>query len=78
MNTKLATSLFIAAAAVTGAFSQIAPAAALSASSSVWDKPQPTVYSKSQTGFNDSIYQKFVQKALPFPTVGNFNSTPAN
>jgi hypothetical protein len=78
MNTKLATSLFIAAAAVTGAFSQIAPAAALSASSSVWDKPQPTVYSKSQTGFNDSIYQKFVQKeGVAIPNSGQFQLDPS-
>ncbi len=73
MNTKLATSLLITAAAVTGAFSQIAPAAALSASSSIWDKPQPTIYSKSQTGFNDAPYQKFVQQeGLAISNSGQF------
>ncbi len=78
MNTKFATSLFIAAAAVTGAFSQIAPAAALSSSSSVWDKPQPTIYSKSQTGFNDAPYQQFVQQErVAIPNSGQFQLDPS-
>ena len=73
MNNKFATSLLITAAAITGAFSQIAPAAALSSSSSVWDKPQPTIYGKSQTGFNDAPYQKFVQKeGVAIPNSGQF------
>ena len=77
MNTKFATSLFIAAAATAGAFSQIAPAAALSASSSVWDKPQPTIYSKSQTGFNDAPYQPFVQQeGVALPNSGQFQLDP--
>lgn len=77
MNTKFATSLFVTAAAVTGAFSQIAPAAALSSSSSVWDKPQPTVYSKSQTGFNDASYQQFVQQeGVAIPNSGQFQLDP--
>ena len=78
MNTKFATSLFITAAAITGAFSQIAPAAALSASNSVWDKPQPTIFSKSQTGFNDAPYQKFVQQeGVAIPNSGQFLLNPS-
>ncbi len=78
MNTKFATSLFVGAAAITGACSQIAPAAALSASNSVWNKPQPTLFSKSQTGFNDGPYQKFVQKeGVAIPNSGQFLLNPS-
>jgi Domain of unknown function (DUF4114)/PEP-CTERM motif len=77
MNTKLATNLFIAAAAITGAFAQIAPAAALSSSASVWDRPQPTILGKSTTQFDDTTYQKFVQKErVEIPNSGQFKLDP--
>lgn len=63
MNTKLFTHLFVAAAAVTGVFSHTVAASAnpLSADDSVWDSKQITILNKSQTGFNDASYQKYVQ-----------------
>jgi Domain of unknown function (DUF4114)/PEP-CTERM motif len=59
MKTALLTGLLTAAATVAGMVATVAPASAFSWNSS-WT--QPTIYSKSQTGFNDAPFQPFVQK----------------
>lgn len=63
MNTKLFTRLLVAAAAVSGVLSHTVAASAnpLVADDSIWNVEQLTILGKSQTGFDDSSYQKFVQ-----------------
>jgi Domain of unknown function (DUF4114)/PEP-CTERM motif len=58
MKTALLTGLLTMTATVAGMVATVAPASAFS-----WNKnwTQPTVYSKSQTGFDDSPFQPFVQ-----------------
>ena len=59
MKTALLTGLLTATATVVGMVATVAPASAFSWNSS-WT--QPTVYSKSQTKFNDVPFQSSVQK----------------
>jgi Domain of unknown function (DUF4114)/PEP-CTERM motif len=58
MKTALLTGLLTVTATVAGMVATVAPASAFS-----WNKSwtQPTVYSKSQTGFNDAPFQPLVQ-----------------
>jgi Domain of unknown function (DUF4114)/PEP-CTERM motif len=58
MKTALLTGLLTATATVAGMIATVAPASAFSWNNS-WT--QPTVYSKSQTKFNDAPFQPFVQ-----------------
>jgi Domain of unknown function (DUF4114)/PEP-CTERM motif len=58
MKTALLTGLLTATATVAGMIAAVAPASAFSWNNS-WT--QPTVYSKSQTGFNDAPFQPLVQ-----------------
>jgi Domain of unknown function (DUF4114)/PEP-CTERM motif len=58
MKTALLTGLLTATATVAGIVATAAPASAFSWNNS-WT--QPTVYSKSQTGFDDAPFQQFVQ-----------------
>lgn len=65
MKTTLFTSLLAATATLTGLMSNVKPADAFTWNSS-WT--QPTISSKSQTGFDDTPFQAFVQSekvALP-------------
>ncbi|NJR39144.1 MAG: DUF4114 domain-containing protein [Leptolyngbyaceae cyanobacterium CSU_1_4] len=59
MKTALLTGLLTATATVVSMVATVAPASAFSWNSS-WT--QPTVYSKSQTKFNDVPFQSYVQK----------------
>ncbi|MCU0566133.1 MAG: DUF4114 domain-containing protein [Oculatellaceae cyanobacterium Prado106] len=59
MKTALLTGLLTAATTVTALVATMAPASAFSWNNS-WT--QPTVYSKTQTKFDDAPFQKFVQK----------------
>jgi Domain of unknown function (DUF4114)/PEP-CTERM motif len=58
MKTALLTGLMTATATVAGMVAAVAPASAFTWNNS-WT--QPTVYSKSQTGFNDAPFQASVQ-----------------
>ena len=58
MKPSFLTGLFAATMAVAGVVAQAGPAAAFSWNNS-WT--QSTTYSKSQTGFDDTPFQKFVQ-----------------
>jgi hypothetical protein len=58
MKTALLTGLLTVTATVAGMVAAVAPASAFSWNSA-WT--QPTVYSKTQTGFNDAPFQPFVQ-----------------
>jgi hypothetical protein len=58
MKTALLTGLLTATATVAGMVATVAPASAFTWNNS-WT--QPTVYSKSQTGFNDAPFQASVQ-----------------
>ncbi len=76
MKTKLISSLFIAAAAVTGALSNAA-----SASAFTWNNAwtQPTITSEPQNKFNNAPYQKYVQKErVQLSGSGQFELNPAN
>jgi hypothetical protein len=65
MKNTLLTGLVVAAATFTGLVAKVAPAAAFTWNNS-WT--QPTVLGKSQTGFDDSIYQPYVQQErVAFP-----------
>ena len=59
MKTALLTGLLTATATVVGMVATVAPASAFSWNNS-WT--QSTIYSKSQTGFNDAPFQSSVQK----------------
>jgi hypothetical protein len=82
MNTKLLTGLAVATAAIAGLFSNTASASAatLSASDSVWNESQRTIFNPtSSLGQLDySIYQKYVQKeSVAIPNSGQFKLDPA-
>jgi hypothetical protein len=59
MKTALLTGLLTITATVAGMVATVAPASAFSWNST-WT--QPTIYSKSQTGFDDAPFQPFVQQ----------------
>ncbi|MBW4650270.1 MAG: DUF4114 domain-containing protein [Kastovskya adunca ATA6-11-RM4] len=75
MRTKLFTSLLAAATTLTGVLS------ANTAFAFTWNNSwtQPTVYSKSQTGFDDTFFQQFVQKEkMELANAGQFLLDPEN
>jgi hypothetical protein len=79
MNTKFFSGFLAATAVVTGVVSQssAASAAALSPSDTVWNSAQPTILDKSQTGFDDTSYQKYVQaESVEIPNSGQFKLDP--
>jgi Domain of unknown function (DUF4114)/PEP-CTERM motif len=72
MNNKIIASLFIAATLTNVTVN------ANAASASVWDSAQPTIFSKSQTKFNDVPFQKYVQKeGVAIPNSGQFKLDPS-
>ena len=76
MKPILFTALLAASATLTGLFSQVEAA---SAADFTWDSSwtQPTVYNKSQTGFNDAPFQQFVQaESVVLPNSGQFKLDP--
>ncbi|MEA5625689.1 DUF4114 domain-containing protein [Nostoc sp. UHCC 0251] len=76
MKPVLFTALLAASATLTGLFSQVEAA---SAADFNWDSSwtQPTVYNKSQTGFNDTPFQEFVQaESVILPNSGQFKLDP--
>ncbi|NJO42102.1 MAG: PEP-CTERM sorting domain-containing protein [Cyanobacteria bacterium CRU_2_1] len=76
MKTSFLTSLVAAAAAFAGAMSIASPANAFSWNDS-WT--QPVIQSKSQTGFDDALFQKFVQQErIALPNTGLFQLDPSN
>lgn len=69
MSKKFLTGLVLATASIAGVTAHASSAAA----NSVWDMPQPTIYSKAQTGFDDSPYQQYVQQeGLAIPNSAQF------
>lgn len=77
MKATLLTALIAATATLTGLVAKVetASAAAFNWNSS-WT--QPTVYSKSQTGFNDTPFQQFVQKeSVAIANSGQFKLDPS-
>lgn len=75
MKTTFLTGLFAAAVAVVGVVAQAAPAAAFSWSSS-WT--QSKIYSKAETKFDDTPFQKFVQaERVAIPNSGQFLLDPS-
>lgn len=75
MNLKFLSSLAIAAATLTATFAQASAASAFTWSS---DWKQPTIYSKSAVGFDDAIYQKYVQQErIEIPNSGQFLLDPS-
>jgi MYXO-CTERM domain-containing protein len=62
MNNKICSAL-IAATAMTGFFSQAQSASAATMASPAinWDAAQPKIMSQKETGFNNSVFQKYVQ-----------------
>ncbi|NDJ17507.1 DUF4114 domain-containing protein [Myxacorys almedinensis] len=75
MKTQLLTGLVIAAATVTGAFSNAASAHAFTWNNS-WT--QPTISGKAETGFDDVPYQKYVQKeSVEIPGSGQYKIDPS-
>ncbi|MEH1941685.1 MAG: DUF4114 domain-containing protein [Nostoc sp.] len=76
MKPILFTALIAATATLTGLFSKVETA---SAADFNWDSSwtQPTVYNKSQTGFNDTPFQQFVQaESVALPNSGQFKLDP--
>ncbi len=72
MKPNLLTALIAATATLTGLVSKVETASAADFS---WDNSwtQPTVYNKSQTGFNDTPFQQFVQaESVALPNSGQF------
>ncbi|QLE44205.1 DUF4114 domain-containing protein [Nostoc sp. C052] len=71
------TALIAATATLTGLISKVETASAADFSwNSSWT--QPTVYSKSQTGFNDAPFQQFVQaESVALPNSGQFKLDPS-
>jgi hypothetical protein len=63
MNNKICSTL-IAAAAVTGFFAQAqsASASTMATPSINWDAAAPKIMSQKETGFNHSVFQKYVQQ----------------
>ncbi|MFN6482432.1 MULTISPECIES: DUF4114 domain-containing protein [unclassified Nostoc] len=77
MKPSLLTALIAVAATFTGLVSQVETA---SAADFTWDNSwtQPTVYNKSQTGFNDTPFQQFVQaESVVLPNSGQFKLDPS-
>ncbi len=77
MKLPLFTALIAATATLTGLFSQVETASAADFS---WDSSwtQPTVYNKSQTGFNDAPFQQFVQaESVVLPNSGQLKLDPS-
>ena len=75
MNTTFLTGLFATTMAVAGVVAQALPAAAFS-----WNNTwtQSKIYSKSETGFNDTPFQKFVQaEGLKIANSGQFQLDPS-
>lgn len=74
MRTKLFTALAITTASLVGACWNASSASAFTWNSS-WK--QPTIYGKEAVGFDDSIYQKYVQKErIELPNSGQFQLDP--
>ncbi|HYX12782.1 MAG TPA: DUF4114 domain-containing protein [Nostoc sp.] len=76
MKPTVLTALIAATATLTGLFSKVETA---SAADFTWDNSwtQPTVLSKSQTGFNDAPFQQFVQaESVVLPNSGQFKLDP--
>jgi Domain of unknown function (DUF4114) len=77
MKLPLFTALIAATATLTGLFSQVETASAADFS---WDSSwtQPTVYNKSQTGFNDAPFQQFVRaESVVLPNSGQLKLDPS-
>jgi hypothetical protein len=77
MKPTLLTALIAATATLTGLCSKVETA---SAADFNWNNSwtQPTVYSKSQTGFNDTPFQQFVQaESVALPNSGQFKLDPS-
>ncbi|MEH2068900.1 MAG: DUF4114 domain-containing protein [Nostoc sp.] len=78
MKRTLFTALIAATATLTGLVSKVETA---SASGFTWNNSwtQPTVHSKSQTGFDDTPFQQFVQaESVALPNSGQFKLDPNN
>ncbi|MCC5646172.1 DUF4114 domain-containing protein [Nostoc sp. CHAB 5824] len=76
MKPVLFTALIAATATLTGLLSKVETA---SAADFNWDSSwtQPTVYKKSQTGFNDTPFQQFVQaESVALPNSGQVKLDP--
>jgi len=75
MKTQLLTGVVAAATALTGFVGQTAPAVAFSWNSQ-WS--QPTISSKTQTGFDDAPFQQFVQaERVALPNADQFLLDPS-
>jgi Domain of unknown function (DUF4114)/PEP-CTERM motif len=76
MKLNLFTALIAATATLTGLVSKVETASAADFNwNSSWT--QPTVYNKSQTGFNDAPFQQFVQaESAALPNSGQFQLDP--
>ena len=77
MKATLLTALIAATATLTGLASKVETA---SAANFTWDNSwtQPTIYSESQTGFNNTTFQKFVQaESVALPNTGQFKLDPS-
>ncbi|MEH2128442.1 DUF4114 domain-containing protein [Nostoc sp.] len=76
MKPNLFTALIAATATLTGLVSKVETASAADFNwNSSWT--QSTVYNKSQTGFNDSPFQQFVQaESVALPNSGQFKLDP--
>ncbi|MGF1935777.1 MAG: DUF4114 domain-containing protein [Nostoc sp. ChiQUE02] len=76
MKPNLFTALIAATATLTGLVSKVETASAADFNwNSSWT--QPTVYNKSQTGFNDTPFQQFVQaESVALPNSGQFKLDP--
>lgn len=77
MKPNLFTALIAATATLTGLVSKVETASAADFNwNSSWT--QPTVYNKSQTGFNDTPFQQFVQaESVALPNSGQFKLDPS-
>lgn len=77
MKPNLFTALIAATATLTGLVSKVETASAADFNwNSSWT--QPTVYNKSQTGFNDAPFQQFVQaESAALPNSGQFKLDPS-
>ena len=77
MKLNLFTALIAATATLTGLVSKVETASAADFNwNSSWT--QPTVYNKSQTGFNDTPFQQFVQaESVALPNSGQFKLDPS-
>ncbi|WP_251959290.1 PEP-CTERM sorting domain-containing protein [Nostoc commune] len=78
MKHNLFTAFIAATATLSGLFSQVETASATGFTwNSAWT--QPTVYNKSQTSFNDTPFQQFVQaESVALPNSGQFKLDPSN